>query len=605
MQRWYSLRKNHDMAPVELYDVTIVGGGPAGCALAGALSATKAFEGMSIALVDSGKLCDLREWKPPLDTYLPRTLQITASNKSFLEDRGLWDRCYTDRVQPYNRAVVTDALGRGVVDLAASDTPEPEQHGASVAYMVETKNFVSGLLQSINSSEGHVDIFERDKVVSIDNGSADMVTNKDNTISRFPVVNLSSKQKLRTRILVGADGVNSCVRKYAGIGTYGNEYSQFGLVATLCLEELNRTAYQRFLPTGPIAMLPFPGGFANLVWSLDIDLIQLLKAVPESLFACLVNAAFRLPPHEMQHLYDLVRDGASESEIAAETKWRLEVYERNNSGHPDPSLFPPKIAAISPKSRTSFPLRMRMVDNLTAERIALIGDAGHVMHPLAGQGLNMGLEDVQCLVDVLKQAVLAGEDIGACSVLSRYNKHRYVRNLAMQGIVDKIWHIFGTSSYPLVAARSLIMNGLDVLPTAKQEQLLSACMMDQSNLVEELLSSPQQVNVNFKNALDCVKLLTAAKGINPNVQDNMGKDTPLHKALVHCDSSETAMDIAKLLVGAGADPRIVNKKKQRPIDLTEPDEEDIRRLLLQATLAITVRQDQAELDEDDGSYSSD
>ncbi|KAJ2085848.1 hypothetical protein IW138_006078 [Coemansia sp. RSA 986] len=138
-----------------------------------------------------------------------------------------------------------------------------------------------------------------------------------------------------------------------------------------------------------------------------------------------------------------------------------------------------------------------------------------------------------------------------------------------------------------------------------EEQLLSACMMDQSNLVEELLSSPQQVNVNFKNALDCVKLLTAAKGINPNVQDNMGKDTPLHKALVHCDSSETAMDIAKLLVGAGADPRIVNKKKQRPIDLTEPDEEDIRRLLLQATLAITVRQDQAELDEDDGSYSSD
>ncbi|KAJ1733259.1 hypothetical protein GGI11_001919 [Coemansia sp. RSA 2049] len=152
-----------------------------------------------------------------------------------------------------------------------------------------------------------------------------------------------------------------------------------------------------------------------------------------------------------------------------------------------------------------------------------------------------------------------------------------------------------------------------------EEQLLAACMMDQSNLVEELLKSAQQMNINFKNALgftalhyasqtgsiDCVKLLTAAKGIDPNIQDNMGKDTPLHKALVHCDSSETAMDIAKLLVGAGADPRIVNKKKQRPVDLTEPEEEDIRRLLLQATLAITVRQEQVELDEDDGAYSSD
>ncbi|KAJ1906446.1 putative ubiquinone biosynthesis monooxygenase [Coemansia sp. IMI 209127] len=460
-RRWYSLNKGHDMTPAECYDVTIVGGGPAGCALAGVLSSMKAFEGMRIALVDPGRLCEAMQWKPPVDTYLSRTLQITARNQAFLERHGLWSKCYTDRVQPCGRAVVTDALGRGVIDLAAADAPGPAQYGANVAYMVETRNFVGGLLRSIECSEGLVDMFERSKVISIDDGAAD-------NMPMLPVVNLSSKQRIRTRLVVGADGVNSCVRKHARIGTYGTEYSQFGVVATLCLEELNHTAYQRFLPTGPIAMLPFPGGFANLVWSLDLDLVQLLKTVPEHIFAYLVNAAFRLPPHEIQHLYDLVQNGAAESEVAAETKWRLEVFERNSAGRSNPELLPPKVAAISPRSRASFPLRMRMVDSLVAERIALIGDAGHVMHPLAGQGLNMGLEDVQCLVGVLEQAILAGEDMGACSVLSRYAKQRYVRNLAMQGIVDKIWHVFGTSSSPVVAARSLAMNALDMLPAAKR-----------------------------------------------------------------------------------------------------------------------------------------
>ncbi|KAJ1995457.1 putative ubiquinone biosynthesis monooxygenase [Coemansia umbellata] len=389
---------------------------------------------MRVALVDSGKLEDIKQWKPPLDSYLSRTLQITASNKVYLENHGLWSQCYADRMQPYDRAVVTDSLGGGVIDLAAFETVESVQSRSSVAYMIETKNFVSGMLKAIDCATGCVVTFERS----------------------------------RARLLVGADGASSYVRKCAGIGTYGSEYLQYGLVATLCLEQLNSTAYQRFLPTGPIAMLPFPGGFANLVWSLDSDHTQLLKSAPEGAFASLVNAAFRLSACEMQYLYNIVRDGASESAITAEADWRLEVFARNNPGISSPKLLPPTIAAITPKSRTSFPLRMRMVDSLIANRIALVGDAGHVMHPLAGQGLNMGLEDVQCLADVLKQAAVAGEDIGSVPVLMRYNKQRYVRNLAMQGIVDKTWHIFGSNSRPVVTARSLVMNGLDLFPTVKR-----------------------------------------------------------------------------------------------------------------------------------------
>ncbi|KAJ1803801.1 putative ubiquinone biosynthesis monooxygenase, partial [Coemansia sp. RSA 2598] len=106
--------------------------------------------------------------------------------------------------------------------------------------------------------------------------------------------------------------------------------------------------------------------------------------------------------------------------------------------------------------------------SLVAERVALVGDSGHVMHPLAGQGLNMGLEDVQSLVSVLEQAAQAGQDLGAPQVLNSYNKQRYARNLAMQGVVDKIWHVFGARAAPLVAMRSLAMSGLDGFEAAKK-----------------------------------------------------------------------------------------------------------------------------------------
>ncbi|KAJ2487046.1 putative ubiquinone biosynthesis monooxygenase [Coemansia sp. RSA 2050] len=443
-----------------IYDVVIVGGGPAGCALAGILGSSAALADARIALVDTGRLADARLWEPPADTYLSRTLQITSSNKRYLDNLGLWDQCFLGRVQPYNRAIVTDALGRGKLDLEGAALESPTE--GHTAFMIETKNLVGGLLRALSRNGHRVDIFERARAVDIGVLRSEGLS----AASEWPVVTLSTKQKLRARLLVGADGASSLVRKHAQIGTYSNKYGQYGLVATLCLEQLNQTAFQRFLPSGPIALLPFPGGFANLVWSLDAGLVQVLKAVSEDAFTCLVNAAFRLSPPEMEYLYGLARAGVPTGEIKAEAEWRLRIYAAN---HTDAERWlPPTIAATSPKSRTSFPLLMRVVDRMVAERVALVGDAGHVMHPLAGQGLNMGLEDVQCLAATIEQAVLAGEDMGTLAVLSRYNKQRYARNLAMQGVVDKVWHVFGTSASPIAKTRSLAMSALDSLPSIKQ-----------------------------------------------------------------------------------------------------------------------------------------
>ncbi|KAJ1642316.1 putative ubiquinone biosynthesis monooxygenase [Coemansia asiatica] len=446
-----------------IYDIVIVGGGAAGCALASALSTSRTLGKLRIAMVDPAGLSQIGRWQPPTDTYLPRTLQITLSNKRYFERRGVWDHCYTDRVQPCHRAVVTDASGNGEIDLdAAGVLDRMALCDDSVAYMIETKNLVSGLLRSIyDSQQSPIDMIERAKVVKIEPGHGPV---------KWPVVTLSNKAVLQARLLVGADGGNSQIRKFAGIGTYGTEYGQYGLVATLCLEQLNTTAFQRFLPTGPIAMLPFPNGYANLIWSLYPEQLQMLKSVSEELFASLVNAAFRLSPAELQCFYRMIQTGAADGDVMAAIAWRLDVFadKADIASEPSGSLLAPAVAAIAPRSRLSFPLRLRMVDSLIAERVALVGDSGHVMHPLAGQGLNMGLEDVQSLVSVLEQAMEAGQDIGALQVLKSYNKKRYVRNLAMQGVVDKIWHVFGAQAAPLVGMRSLAMNGLDGFAAAKK-----------------------------------------------------------------------------------------------------------------------------------------
>ncbi|KAJ2349533.1 putative ubiquinone biosynthesis monooxygenase [Coemansia sp. RSA 2618] len=447
--RAFATQQSAIPAREDLYDVAIVGGGPAGCALATALGTSSSLRNTRVALVDPGKLRDVRTWEPPLDTYLARTLQITAQNQRYLEQMGAWQLCFEDRVQACSRAVVGDALGGSSVDLMSRD--------GDAAYMIETKNLVSGLLRRLEHT--NVDVIERTRVTNIDTAHGE---------SGWPAVALSNGRSVRARLVVGADGAGSPVRKHARIDTYGTEYAQYGLVATLCLEGLSCTAYQRFLPTGPIALLPFPGGFANLIWSLDTELVQLLKGAHESVFPALVNAAFRLQdPEELEHIYAMLRAGADADAVIAEIKWRLDVASRARGS----SVLPPVVAAVSPRSRTTFPLRMRVIDSLVAGRVALVGDAGHVMHPLAGQGLNVGLSDVRCLAHVLEQAACAGEDLGTMAVLDRYNRERYARNLAMQGIIDKVWHVFGARSGAVAALRSLAMDGLDRVPVIKNQMI--------------------------------------------------------------------------------------------------------------------------------------
>ncbi|KAJ1936467.1 hypothetical protein EC988_008188 [Linderina pennispora] len=153
---------------------------------------------------------------------------------------------------------------------------------------------------------------------------------------------------------------------------------------------------------------------------------------------------------------------------------------------------------------------------------------------------------------------------------------------------------------------------------SNNEQLLAACKLDQSDMVEDLLKDLGSVDVNCADgvgntplhyaaqtgSVDCVELLVAVPGIDANKKNRIENDTPLHKAVMNHSEPEESLEITRLLISAGADPRIVNRLKQRPMDVTDPNASQVRRLLLQATLAFNMPHQQA-VYEDGDDYSSD
>lgn len=239
---------------------------------------------------------------------------------------------------------------------------------------------------------------------------------------------------------MGADGPNSPVRAYAGIESYGWAYDTRAIVATMnhaprlqILQKPNTTAYQRFLPTGPIAFLPLSPTASSLVWSTKPALAAALSAADPRALALMINAAFRLPEVSVRYLHRLWLENPqdlSAERVLDEIQWREHSHSidmhsayssrsSNATGIPPSGaeLVPPAVTSIQPGTVASFPLRLTHADTYIGldergSRTALLGDAAHTIHPLAGQGLNMGLADAQALADCIASSVGVGADIG-------------------------------------------------------------------------------------------------------------------------------------------------------------------------------------------------
>jgi ubiquinone biosynthesis monooxygenase Coq6 len=330
-----------------------------------------------------------------------------------------------------------------------------DKQSQSIAYMAENLNLTSGLLKRIDELGG-VEVFDGEKVENI----VLVEGTEEQNLSGWPLLGLSGGQKLAARLLVGADGANSPVRAFADIDSRGWDYERHGVVATLEWEsdghgEEPKTAYQRFLPTGPVAMLPMPGNYTTLVWSTTPALAAHLKKLSSKDFIAMVNAAFRLSIVDLAYMHTQ-KDGQAE-----ELAWRLQHTKI------DSPRVPHEVTGIQEGSIASFPLKLRHADTYIGERVALVGDAAHTIHPLAGQGLNQGQGDVESLVNTIAIAATHGQDIGVQMSLEPYNAERYAANNMLLGVVDKLHKLYAVESGPIVPLRSIGLRAVNALGPVK------------------------------------------------------------------------------------------------------------------------------------------
>jgi len=384
------------------YDIVIGGGGFIGLTLARALS--EAAPGLfRIAVVDPA---------PPERLRAPnndgRAMTISAASRRMLETLGVWPAVAGD-AQPVNRIEITDTPLDAAVRLPVLKFDTADDADGPAAHVVENAVLMRALAATVADSEAALLAPERIAGVR---SSASGVT-----------LRLGTGADVTARLLVGADGRRSRLRRMAGIRSISWDYPQTGIVATVEHEHPHDgRAVQHFLPAGPFAMLPMTGKRCSLVWT----------EAPE-------DAADML--------------ALDEQRLNAEITRRF-------GGHLG------DVRVISPLQ--TFPLNLSMARDFVKPGVALIGDAAHGLHWLAGQGLNHGLRDVAALTEVLVEARRLGEDIGELNVLRRYERWRRFDSSMSAAGMDALNRLFTGDNRTLRMVRTLGLGMVDRLAPLKR-----------------------------------------------------------------------------------------------------------------------------------------
>ncbi|TFY83192.1 hypothetical protein EWM64_g824 [Hericium alpestre] len=534
-RRPYSVDEASTARPEEC-DIVIVGGGPAGLALAGALGSSHAIRGqLSVTLVEGGDLQKIREWAMPTDAFSNRVVSLTNTSQNFLQDIGAWDHVDVDRTCPMEGMQVWDGISDARINFNALELGVPQVAGSSqMARLTENFNLQRALLKHLDG-QSSVQLLDKTRVESIQQDKRES--------GSWPLVHLSDGRVLRARLLIGADGFNSPVRSYAGIQSYGWNYDTHAIVATLHHSPRtispNTTAFQRFLPTGPIAFLPLSPSVSSLVWSTKPPLAAALTKGDPATLSSMINAAFRLPEVSIRYLHNRILDAKNKGEtltaeqLKDEIAWRershsIEHHSAYASASVDPvianvgippdgaELLPPLVESIQPGTAASFPLRFNHTEQYVGEgagaRTVLVGDAAHTVHPLAGQGLNLGLADVKCLARCIETAVLRGGDIGSHTALIPYARERYFENHKLMSVFDKLHKLYGTTFPPVVWARSVGLEIFNELDTLKAAVMMSAGSGGGTRQKQGPSAGWNFVASGFENATGAARLTEAVGG---------------------------------------------------------------------------------------------
>jgi 2-octaprenyl-6-methoxyphenol hydroxylase len=337
----------------------------------------------------------------------PRASAIAAAARRLFEAIEVWDAVAAD-AQPILDMVVTDSKLDDAVRPTFLTFGGEVEEGEPFAHMVENRHLVDALVKKATELG-----------VELRAGAVSGFEHADHAID----VALADGETISTRLLVGADGARSKIREQAGIATHGWNYDQSAIVTTVAHErEHNGRAEEHFLPAGPFAILPLVGKRSSIVWTENAREAERIIALPDDEFHAELEKRFGL------QLGD--------------------------------------IAVVGP--RRAFPLGLFTARTFIGERLALVGDAAHIIHPIAGQGLNMGLRDVAALAEAIADAARLGLDIGTPDVLERYQRWRRFDTMTMGVATDGLNRLFSNSSDVLRLMRDVGLGVVERIPALKR-----------------------------------------------------------------------------------------------------------------------------------------
>ncbi len=392
------------------YDLLIIGGGMVGASLAHALRELE----LRIGIVEAVALADASQ-----PSYDARAIALSQGSKRIFEAMGVWAAMVEQGISPITHIHVSDRGHFGAARLSAA-----EEQVEALGYVVEAGVIGSALAASLKTLP-NVEVIcpATVKGLAIEADGASVTIERDGVLS-----------ELRARLVVAADGTRSTMRELVGARSFKLGYDQTAIIANLITDQPhNGRAFERFTDTGPLALLPnsAPLGYPqrevgerrwSLVWTARDAEVEALLALDDAAFI-----------------------------------ERLQARLGYRAG---------RVLACGP--RRAYPLLLQYVRDQVRERLAFIGNAAHAMHPVGGQGFNLGLRDVAVLAEVLATAVQRGDDIGSLNALRDYAAWRRPDYLRTMFFTDSLARGFSTKFTPLVVARDLGLLAMDLLPPARK-----------------------------------------------------------------------------------------------------------------------------------------
>ncbi len=381
------------------YDIVIIGGGLVGASLACALGRS----GLRLGVVEAVPLNSAAQ-----PSYDDRAVALAFGSRRIFEGLGVWADIERLGAYPIEHIHISDRGRFGFARLHATDAGLP-----ALGYVVPTRVLGRALYQALQGLT-NVRVLCPAAMQSLSIGAdAAVVDIKEG----------ADTKRLRTRLVVAADGAHSAVRQAAGIEARRSEYAQVAIVTNVTAAEPHRnTAYERFTDSGPLAVLPMAGNTCGVVWSAQRAEVDAILAWSEEEFLARLQERFG------ERLGRFTRAGR----------------------------------------RVSYPLALTRVREQVRERLVLIGNAAHTVHPVAGQGFNLGLRDVAALAEVIEDALTQGADIASLAVLKRYAEWRRRDNQVTARFTDGLIGLFSNDLTPLALGRNLGLIAADLLPPVKR-----------------------------------------------------------------------------------------------------------------------------------------